>query len=383
MWVSGLLLALLTFTFEAKATIRLVDIAGRTVVLEKPAEKVVLGEGRFMSVLGVLGIKQPTRRVVGMMNDLRLYDPASFERYRQSLPDIDDIPSFGNTNEQSVSVEKIILLNPDVAIFGLSGHGPGKRSRHIIERLEAAGIPIVFIDFRSDPIKNTARSVEIVGEVLGVPEKGKAFSEFYRQELNKVSRVVNDIDPSEYPSVLFELRVSNRQACCLTVSRGMFAEMASVAGGRSIATDLLPGQVGELSLEHAIRSEFDIYVGTAIGSLAESEPGGSVSGKNDKDRHYQNMVLGPGVNQLQARASLQALLSRKGVEDFSAIEKGRAYAIWHHFYNSPMNIYAVQRLAKWFHPERFASLNPEEMLSTMLEGFYPVDLAGSYSVAID
>lgn len=360
-------LVLLLLACQVQAEIRIVDIVGREVVLQQPAQKVILGEGRFLAVLGVLGVEQPLTRVAGMMNEFRSFDPAGYSRYRQGFPEIDQIPTFGQTSEQSVSVEQAILAQPDVAIFGARGHGPGARSRHIIERLEAAGIKVVFIDFRQQPLKNTARSVEIVGQVLGLEAEAAKFAGFYRSEVARVTDRLQQHPPAERPTVFLEARVDTTQPCCISIAKGMFADLIEAAGGDNIAADLLPGSVGQLNLEHIIATAPQVYIGTAIGA-----------GKTAESR----IILGAGTSPELARRSLQQVLSRRGIDTLPAVSERRAYGLWHHFYNSPLNVYALQQIALWLHPELFSDLQPEQTLEQMLAGFGPVDLSGTYAVTL-
>lgn len=347
-----------------------IDVLGREIELDGPADKVILGEGRFLAVLGVLGVEKPLDRVAGMMNEFRRFDPAGFERYRKAFPAIEEVPTFGQTSEQTVSVEQAILARPDVAIFGVRGHGPGARSRHIVDRLEAAGIPSVFIDFRDKPLQNSARSVEIVGQVLGLDEAAARFKAFYEKSVADVVGRLQAKPPARCPTVLLELRVATDGGCCITVAQGMFADLVEAAGGCNVARGLLPGAVGELSLEHVIATAPEVYIGSAIGAK------GADSGANPK-----HIVLGAGVDAATAMASLEAALERRGFVDMPAVVDGRAHALWHHFYNSPLNVYALQKIAQWLHPDRFADLRPEQTLLRLLEGFRPVDLAGTYAVS--
>ena len=362
------LLLLCMGLLQASADIRITDIAGRTVVLEAPARQVILGEGRFLAVLGVLGVRQPLSRVAGMMNEFRRFDPAGFSRYRDAFPEIEQVVTFGQTSEQTVSVEQAILAEPDVAVFGLQGHGPGARSRHITDRLEAAGIKVVFIDFCQKPLEHTARSVEIVARVLGLEDRGKAFAARYREEVAKVTERLRESRPDHCPSVLLEVRVDIRQPCCFSIAEGMFADLVDAAGGCNVAKGLLPGPVGELSLEHAIAVAPEVYIGTAIGHAAD-------------DGAYTHIVLGAGSDEGAARDSLSAVLQRDGIAGLPAVHSGRAHALWHHFYNSPLNVYALQKIAQWLHPELYGDLQPERLLQDLLAEFEPVDLSGIYAIS--
>jgi iron complex transport system substrate-binding protein len=285
------------------APITVIDIAGRTVSLPAPAQKVVLGEGRFMTIFGVLGVADPVSRVAGMMNEFRLYDAAGFARYQRAFPVIDQIPNFGHTTEQSVSIEKILLLNPDVAIFGLDGHGPGAASTHIIQRLEAAKIPVLFIDFRVDPIGNTAKSVELVAKVLGLDAAGAAFRQFHEAELARISQRVAAIPVNQRPTVLFDLRVQGSEECCFTVGKGLFASMAEFVGARSLATNVMATPVGKLSKEFVLSTPFDVYVGTAVGGESDLAA---------KSPVFDRIVTGAGVTPEQARQSLRDVLAARG-----------------------------------------------------------------------
>ena len=60
------------------------------------------------------------------------------------------------------------------------------------------------------------------------------------------------------------------------------------------------------------------------------------------------------------------------------MQDGQAYAIWHHFYNSPFNVVAVQAMAKWFHPQLFADLDPRATMATLYTRFQPIPLDGTY-----
>ncbi len=57
---------------------------------------------------------------------------------------------------------------------------------------------------------------------------------------------------------------------------------------------------------------------------------------------------------------------------------GRAYAIWHHFFHSPFNVVAVQAMAKWFHPQEFADVDPEATWRDFMTRFQPFRSEGAY-----
>ena len=363
-----LLILLFNVSFYVEAQ-TITDILGREVKINDQVEKVILGEGRFVAAFGVLDIDKPFAKVAGMMNEFRKFDPATFQKYRETYPEIDSISVYGQTSEDTVSIEKIIALKPDVAIFGVEGHGPKARSKLIIDILKEVGIPIVFIDFRQQPLKNTAKSIEIIGQIMGREKQAESFSAFYKSELAKITDRLSE-NKTSCPTVLLEIRVGLGEECCMTISRGMFADMIEKAGACNIAKDVLPGEAGLLNLEYVITKAPDIYIGTAVGSVK-----GPMSGKG-------RIVLGTGIDESTARSSLEQALKRAGINSLPAVENKRAHAIWHHFYNSPLNLYAFQKMAKWFHPELFNDIDPEKTLEQLLTLFEPVDLSGVYAVSV-
>ncbi|MBO6838753.1 MAG: Fe3+-hydroxamate ABC transporter substrate-binding protein, partial [Alphaproteobacteria bacterium] len=54
---------------QAKDLVTVTDLAGRTVEVAVPVQRIVLGEGRFLPSLGILDREDPTARIVGMMGD--------------------------------------------------------------------------------------------------------------------------------------------------------------------------------------------------------------------------------------------------------------------------------------------------------------------------
>jgi len=368
--VLGLLGCLLAWLAGGPAAaLEITDVTDRTVELDGPAQRVILGEGRLLYALGALGLEDPVGRVAGMLNDFRRLDPAGYARFQAAYPAIDEVATFGQTSEASVSIETAIALQPDAAIFSTGGHGPGERSELMIQALKQAGIPVVFVDFRTDPLANTPRSMRVIGQVLGAERAAQTFADFYAAE---AARVTGRLQGAEVrrPQVLLEVHVGLREQCCFSLADGSLADLIAAAGGRNLAAGRLPGAAGMLNLEMVLAEQPDIYLGTAIGS--ESGPMAAPG----------RIVLGPGVSDATARESLAAALDRTGVGELRAVQRGRAFGIWHHLYNSPLNLYALQRFAKWFHSELFADLRPEATLAKLLRRFDPVDLSGVYGVGL-
>jgi len=348
----------------AKSPLTLTDISGRQVTVQVPVTKMILGEGRFLPTLAILERDNPIDLVAAMMGEFERFDPATFAQWAERFPAIRNIPKLGASGAESFSTESAITAKPDVALFGLGGHGPSARHKEILDNLAAAGIPVVVVDFRADPIINTPKSLRILGKLLGREKEAQEFLDFYAEELGKVRAGLQGSETK--PSVFMELRVGLREECCDASGNTMLGRFISEAGGENVFGDVIPGTHGRVDVEHLITRQPDIYIGTAIGAsvLAKKFP--------------SYIALGVGTPADQARATLTSALGRIGVAQLDAVKQGRAYTIWHHFYNTPMHVALVQAMAKWFHPDRFRDLKPDRTLAEYFRRFQPVTLKGVY-----
>ncbi len=358
--------ALLWQVSQGWAQTTVTDLAGRSVTVPARVERILLGESRLLPALAILE-GDPTGRLVAMMGDLEQIDPATYAQWRNRFPKLDGVARVGRSGASSFSDERALATRAQVAIFSLGGgFTPGERDRETLSRLQASGIVVVFVDFRHDPLGNTPRSIELLGRMLGKESQAAAFNSYWRQQLDVVRTRLQRPRGSD-PSVFLDSRVGLSSTCCETLV-GMLGKLVPAAGGRNIATGLVPGEHGILNPELLISRQPDVYVGTGIGSMQTLQ---GASGR---------IALGAGVTQQAARQSFQIALQRAPMPQLQAVKQGRAYALWHHFYNSPFNVVAVQVMAKWLHPDLFQDVDPRKTMEEMYRRFQPLPLDGVYWV---
>ena len=61
-----------------------------------------------------------------------------------------------------------------------------------------------------------------------------------------------------------------------------------------------------------------------------------------------------------------------------AVKQGRAHALWHAFNDSPTHLMAIEAMARWFHPEATAGIDPAGTLAAMNQRFAAVPMQGTY-----
>ncbi|MBD9504181.1 ABC transporter substrate-binding protein [Pseudomonas sp. BGr12] len=333
------------------------DVLGRKVEVNGNAQRVVLGEGRLFFALALLDRDNPFQRVVGWQNDVRLLDPHTFDVYAQRFPQVKQIPLIGQASEQSVSAEQILALKPDLAVFSIAGEGPTQHSP-IADILAAAGVPVLFVDFRVHPIEGVRTSLTALGSALGRQAEADQYLKFYDTHLQRIRDGVAGLDDAHKPSVFLELLAGVWQAPGHTTGKSGLGSVIDTVGGRNIAAGVVPGALGDISVEYALSAKPDIYIATG-----NRNPG---------------LILGAGVSQQQARESLQKVLQRPEFATLDAIRNGKAHGLWHDFYNSPFNILAIEAMARWVHPERFADLDPAKTQAQINQDFLRISLDGTY-----
>jgi iron complex transport system substrate-binding protein len=340
------------------------DLAGRTVKVPAAPRRILLGESRLLSAVALLEGKHPLARIVGWQGDLPTMDPQTYNAYAEKFPAIRQIPLIGKATEDSISNEKALSLKPDLAIFSLGGHGPS-RYNALVKQLEATGTTVVFVDFRLHPMQNTLPSIKLLGQVLHRENQADAYTQFYQQHLARVQGVINRIPEEQRPKVFIDLLAGAWDAgCCHTAGNGNFGEFIQAAGGRNIAAGLVPGVLGDISMEQIIASRPDVYIATG----SRTKPG------------LASLRVGAQTSEQDARASLATLVARPGFDTIKAIHDGRVHGISHNYYDSPYNIVAIEAFAKWFYPQQFNDLDVHATQAELYERFLAVPHDGAYWV---
>ena len=343
--------------------IEVTDIVGRRVTIERPVERFVISEGRYIPLLALLRPDRPVDGLVGMMTTLGWTQPELERQLYARFPEARDIPLFGHKSADSVSVERIIDLAPQLAIFGIGDHGPGAENAELVAQLEAAGIAVLFIDFRMDPLNNTLPSIDLIGRVLGEETRADAYAAFYRAHRQAVLETV--ATATTRPTVFLQVHPGRRD-CCWGMADGMLGPFVELAGGRNIADGTAPGPTTQHTAEFLIVEDPQVWIGTASGTSEEYARGDPP------------VAVGPGMTAETGRDSLRRYLAQPEFAALSAVRTGRAHALWHNFYNSPFNIVVLEAIAKWLHPERMAAIDPQRTLERIFAEFLPFEVDGTY-----
>lgn len=342
------------------------DIAGREVTLTDAPDKIILGEGRMMYSIAAITDGNPFEKIVGWKDDLIQYDPDAFRKFQGVFPeDTDRLINFGNPYAGDFSIEAVLNAEADLLILDVGNLFKAKETG-LIDKLDTAGVPVAFIDFRRNATENTVPSLLILGRVLGAEKGALDFVDFYVSEMRKVTNVVDQIPAEEKPLVVVENAAGwQPDFCCWSFGPYNYGRFVELAGGQNFASTLANAYSVDLSMEGIIDADPDHIIGTGA-NWAEAKP--------EVTATLLGYEADPTVNQ----DKINALALRPGFRDLRAVQDGNYHSIYHQFYNSPYHFIAVQQIAKWLHPDDFADLDPQDTFDRMHEAFMPYDASGQF-----
>ncbi|MBJ2181204.1 ABC transporter substrate-binding protein [Pseudomonas veronii] len=367
--VAGLLGASLPAPAAEADTARrtVTDLLGREVKVHLPVRRMILGEGRQLYLVAALDTQNPIERIVGWRKDLIQSDPDTYGAYLRKFPAIARIPTFGGFEDGTFDIEQAIAQHPDVIILNIEAQHATEDARYI-EKLDALGIPVVYVDFRNQPMQNTEPTMRLFGRLLGKEARAEAFIDFRNRQIRRVTDVIAAQQPVR-PAVFIERIGGYTDDCCLSFGNENFGLFVDMAGGDNIARGIIPSTFGQLNPEQVIVANPAQVVVTSANWEAFA-PGGHWVG------------VGPGADMTQARHKLAWYTQRPAYAGIKAQDNQAFHAIWHQFYNSPYQFVAIQQLAKWFHPTLFADLDPEASFRELHERFLPVPYEPGYFVSL-
>ena len=320
------------------------DLDNRTVTVEREPQRIILQDGRDIFALALLERDNPFAHVVAWNNLPKKQDTETWNVLKRKWPEAEKILDMKFSDQGNVDLETVISRQPDLMIAQLRAK-PSLVQTGVLAKLEALHIPVVFVDYELHPVQNTLPSIALLGKVMGQTDRAQAYIDFYQQRLDTIHQRLANV--SKKPLVFIEPIAGVGgldNGCCFTHARNGWGGLVEAAGGNNIGSQLLPGATGNISVEKIISMNPDYYLmtgskrpgkGTAVIPFGYNVPAGDVT------------------------AAFNALAARQGVASIPAVAEGHTGALYHHFYNNPYNIVAIETLSKIFYPTQFKDIDPQ------------------------
>lgn len=337
---------------------RLVDARGRPVTLAGPAARIAIDDGRYLVALGLVH-PDPVSLLAAWPHDVNRLGDQAYGAYLDRGPALATLPRIASS-AAPIDVERLLAARPDVAVLSLESDVTDAQVRQI----EAAGIPVVFVDFFQSPLRNLAPSLRLLGRLAGRPEQAEAFLAFRAQRMRRIAARVATRPDADRPTVFLEAHAGMGQDCCNAPGRGNVGDYLAFVGGRNIGADVIRQAFGKLSLEYVVSRDPAVYIATGGPHLARAN----------------GLTVGPGYTAEQARASLARVAARRGIAGLTAVREGRVHGIAHQLVNSPLDIVAAEAFARWIHPDLFADTDPAATLDEINRRFLAIPYRGTFWV---
>lgn len=334
----------------------LADLRDRPVRPLGQGGKLSIDDGRYLIALSLIH-PDPVSLLAAWSGDVNRISPEMYAAFVEKFPTLANVPKIAQSG-QAFNAEAVLAAHPSVAVVSMDS-GPSDAQA---AQLEAAGVSVAFIDFFSHPFENQARSLALLGGLIGRSEQAAAFNGFKKARLDAIAAKVATVPEAQRPTVFLEPHAMISPDCCASPGKGNIGDYIAFVGGRNIGADVLDQPTGKLNLEYVIQRDPDVYIATGGPHLAKA--GG--------------FVVGPGFTPDQSQAGLRRVVGRSGISTLKAVRSGRAHGLSHQLLNSPIDVVAVEVLAKWIHPDLFTDLDPRATLDEINSRFLAVPYRGDY-----
>lgn len=341
---------------QALAEIKVTDVKGREVTLEKPAERVVLGF-YYEDFLAVVGPDALDKVVALSLSTWKDWRPNQFAAYEKALPKLASIPDVGNTEDGTFSVEKVIAAKPDLVILAAWSYdalGEG------VKQIEAAGIPVVTLDYNAQTVEKHVLSTEVLGKVMGAEDRATKLADNYKAAMTDIAVRIKAAGPTS-KKVYVELAQKGASEVGNSYGNGMWGSLIDSLGGVNIAK----GQVenwGPLSPEYVLAQKPDLIF--LAGSEWVNKP--------------QSVQVGFGADPKVTRERMAGYLGRPGWSELPAVQHGGVHAIYHGGARTLSDYVYAQYIAKQLYPEAFKDVDPDANIRSYYDTWLPIKAEGVF-----
>lgn len=317
----------------------IVDSAGKKVTIYKPLNKIVIFNSETVEVFRSLKAQD---RIIGV-GKYTQEDSAYF-------PELSTLPGVGSV--WSPDVEAVLDLHPDgVFVYGTFMN---TSVDEIQETLESADPNIVVVRVDCFVPESYEDEVEMLGTVLEREEEASEFLEFYDECLNPIETVVSGLDEDDKPAVYLESWVDYRTA----TQGAAWHDKLVMAGGENIFGDLALSYT-DVDPESVIERKPEIVI-----KLCGA--GGLNFGGYDEDDNSEMATLRNEVT------------DRPGWDGIDAVKNDQVYVLSNDILGGAQHFIGVAYLARLFHPDLFADLDPVALHQEYITRFQGLDLQGVY-----
>lgn len=346
----------------AGAKIEVTDLAGKTHTFDHPLDKVIIqwsgSGGPFMTMSALFG-KDVCKHIAAMDDGLQKNRMDMYNQYVKGVPDLANVKMIGSMDSDDFNLEAALSSGADAAIIPL---GLQKSVQESIQpKLEAAGIPVIYIDYHAETTENHTKSTELLGKLFGKESRAKELVDYYISHVTPVyDKVQKLLKTSERPKVYVECGSTGPTEYGNSyTNKYMWGGMIYNAGGTSIADGVIEKST-PLEPEYVLSTNPDkiIFTGSYWPAQADS------------------IRMGFEATEAGTKQQIASYLARPGWSELSAVKNGEVYVVHHAVGREIYDCASIEALAKYIYPDEFKDVDPTKTLQEYYEKFLPYDFGG-------
>ncbi len=341
--------------FADKVT--LTDTLDRTVEIPEDPQRILLGFyfEDFLAVAGPDGYD----RVVAISKDAwASWRSLQWETYTAAIPRLEELADVGEVDAGTFSLEAVVAAQPDVAVFAAWQYNA---LGEMADRIEAAGIPVVVLDYNAQTVEKHVQSTKLFGQIMKAEERAEKLANEYATEIAKVQARLPKFAEGEAPKVYVELARKGSDTIDNSYSGTQWGSVINQVGAINIAD----GQIsnwGKLSPEYILAQNPQAIMLAGSGWVGRDEA----------------VVMGPNVDSDLTHARMKPYLGRPGWDGLDAVKNGNVFGVYHGGNRTLYDYAFLQFVAKGLYPDAFADVDPEATLKKFFDTYMPVELKGTY-----
>ncbi len=344
------------------ATIEVTDAIGRKVKVVSPVQRVVVNFNyeEFTAVAG----KDAWAKVVGISRaPFEGWRPVIFKRYAAVIPNLQTMPDIGHSDDGTFSAEKVIALKPDVLFMAEWTYKAMQTAR---DQIEAAGIPIVVVDYNAQLLERHLASTRVMGKVMGTEARAEELAQLYERQYKDVMARVAKASGGAKKKVYVELGQAGADTVGNSYSGTMWGKIVTLLGAVNVADGKLPGPWGPVNAEAVIADNPDLIF--IAGSSWVNRP------KAVKTGYEATADI--------TRSTLAPYAQRPAWAGLNAVKTGQVHAIEHGLCRTLFDYVAMQYIGKQLYPEAFKDVDPVASFKAYHEKYLPVPYTGVWMQGI-
>jgi len=335
------------------------DMVGRKVKLTTDVKKIVIIRTMDIYTMAAILGTEMDQKLIGVGTSFKDTDIDGYKKLSEVYKNLDSMVKVGSIYDDAISLETVVKLQPDIIIADKQFQGYA-----CLDKMIAAGLPVVFTDINTDPFHGIQKSMKMLGKMLGKEKKVNEMVDYSNAKTDDVLKKIDSLTASKVkkPKLYFE---------CGNVSP---TEMGSTGGNITSGWGYLWNRLGANSIGAASDSK-----AMNPEQVLVSNPDVIVIGGANWNPDGNIMRLGFYATKQSASQHLDLYTKRAGWTDLTAIKTGRLHSIHYNYFIRPYNFAGVESMAKFLYPKEFKDLNPEKDVAEFFDKYMPVKYSGIYS----